>query len=124
MTLPLEDKIGQMLLVGFYGLEAPDYILDWLRAGRIGGVILFGRNVASPEQVARLTQQVHDAAKYPALVAIDQEGGTVARLREGFTESPGAMALSAGGNEKLAERMAKVLATEMRALGINWTYAP
>jgi beta-N-acetylhexosaminidase len=124
MTLPLEDKIGQMLLVGFYGLEAPDYILDWLREGRIGGVILFGRNVESPEQVARMTQQIHDAAKYPALVAIDQEGGTVARLREGFTESPGAMALSAGGNEKLAERMAQVLGTEMRALGINWTYAP
>lgn len=124
MTLPLEDKIGQMLLVGFYGLDAPDYILDWLREGRIGGVILFSRNVQSPQQVARLTQQIHEAAKYPALVAIDQEGGIVARLREGFTESPGAMALSAAGNEKLAERMAQVLGTEMKALGINWTYAP
>lgn len=124
MTRSLEDKIGQMLLVGFQGLEAPDYILDWLREGCIGGVILFGRNVESPEQVARMTQQIHETAKYPALVAIDQEGGAVARLREGFTESPGAMALSATGNEKLTERMAHILGEEMKALGINWTYAP
>lgn len=122
--LTLQDKIGQMLLVGFEGLAAPDYLLDWLREGRIGGVILFARNIESPTQVAKLTQQVHTAAKYPALVGIDQEGGTVARLREGFTESPGAMALSAAGDERLTERMSRVLAQEMHALGINWTYAP
>src|SRR5215207_6435364 len=94
MTLPLEDKIGQMLLAGFHGLEAPDYILDWLRQGRVGGVILFGRNVEIPAQLASLTRSLHEAAKYPLLIGIDQEGGTVARMRKQFSESPGAMALS------------------------------
>lgn len=123
--MELEDKIGQMLMVGFHGLEAPDYLLDWLRQGRAGGVILFARNVGSPAQLARLTGSLHDAAKYPLLIGIDQEGGTVARLRHGFTESPGAMALaSAGEGPALAEQISEILALEMQALGINWDFAP
>lgn len=111
-------------MVGFPGLTPPDYILDWLASGRINGVILFARNVESPEQLARLTQACHEAAGRPIFISIDQEGGLVARLRGGFTESPGAMALGAADDEALAERMSRVLATELRALGINWNYAP
>jgi len=122
--LSLEEKLGQMLMVGFHGHKAPDYILDWLGAGRIGGVILFARNVDSPHQLAELTKTLHSAAKYPILIAIDQEGGTVARLRAGYTESPGAMALGAADDPKLTEQVSGVLATELRALGINWNLAP
>lgn len=124
MTLTLEEKIGQMLVVGFHGHEPPPHILDWLREGRIGGVILFARNIDTPQQVAELIEALHDAAKHPILVAIDQEGGVVARLREGFTESPGAMALGAADDPKLTEEVSAVLAMEMRALGINWNLAP
>jgi beta-N-acetylhexosaminidase len=124
MILSLEEKIGQMLVVGFEGLEPPDYILDWLADGRIGGVILFARNVASPAQVVTLTQACHAVAARPILIAIDQEGGVVARLRDGFTESPGAMALGVADSEELAENVSAVLGTEMRALGINWNLAP
>ena len=113
-----------MLVVGFHGLEPPDHILSWLASGRIGGVILFARNIETPSQVAELTKTCHEAASRPILVAIDQEGGVVARLREGFTESPGAMALGAAGSEDLAERVSAVLGAEMRALGINWNLAP
>jgi len=120
----LEQKIGQMMYIGFDGLEPPDYVLDWLASGRIGGVYLFARNVASPQQLADLIQACHDAASSPILVGIDQEGGLVARLREGFTESPGMMALAASGDPTIAEHMAEVLAAEMYALGINWVFAP
>lgn len=123
-SLSLEEKIGQMLVIGFEGLTAPDYVLDWLASGQIGGVILFARNVASPAQLAELTQACHAAAARPILIAIDQEGGVVARLRDGFTESPGAMALSAAHSDQLAEEVSGVLAAEMRALGINWNLAP
>ncbi len=122
--LGLEEKIGQMLVVGFHGHEPPRHILDWLREGRIGGVILFARNIETPEQVAELTGALHGAARRPLLVAIDQEGGVVARLRGGFTESPGAMALGAADDPKLTEEVSAVLAAEMRALGINWNLAP
>jgi len=123
--MTLQEKVGRMFLVGFHGLEVPDHIIEWLQVGKIGGVILFARNVESAEQVRALTDKVREVAKFPPLIAIDQEGGTVARLREGFTESPGAMALSASENGvKHTEAVSKVLADEMRAVGINWTYAP
>ncbi len=118
------DKVGQMLMVGFHGLEAPQYILDWLKEGKVGGIILFARNVETPQQLADLCQSLHEAAKYPILISIDQEGGAVARLREGFSQSPGAMALSATDDEQLTEDVSRVLGQEMATLGINWTYAP
>src|SRR5262245_29679912 len=111
--LSLEQKVGQMMMVGFHGLKPPDYLLDWLGAGRVGGVILFARNIAGPKQVAELTQALREASTRPLLIAIDQEGGIVARLRDGFTESPGAMALGATDSEFLAEEVSAVLATEM-----------
>jgi len=123
-TFSLEEKIGQMMVAGFPGLEAPDYILDWLASGRIGGVILFARNVANPDQLLKLTQACHAAAQRPIMIAIDQEGGVVARLRDGFSESPGAMALGAADSVELAEQVSAVLGAEMRALGINWNLAP
>ena len=124
MTPSLEEKIGQMLVVGFHGYEPPPHILEWLRRGCVGGVILFARNIDTPEQVAELTKVLHEAARHPILVAIDQEGGVVARLRGGFTESPGAMALGAADDPGLTEEVSAVLATEMRALDINWNLAP
>jgi beta-N-acetylhexosaminidase len=126
MTKRIEERVGQMLMAGFDGLAAPAYFLDWLREGRLGGVILFARNVASPAQVAALTTQLHAASRYPLLIGIDQEGGTVARLRDGFSESPGAMALASirEQGETVTETVSGVLAREMDALGINWTYAP
>lgn len=113
-----------MLVVGFHGLDPPDHILRWLAHGRIGGVILFARNIDNPTQVAELTQACHEASSRPILIAIDQEGGVVARLREGFTESPGAMALGVADSEEIAEGVSAVMGTEMRALGINWNLAP
>ncbi len=122
--LSLEEKIGQMLVVGFHGTTAPPHITEWLREGRIGGVILFARNITTPKQVRELTQSLHQAAKHPILIAIDQEGGTVARLRTRYTESPGAMALGAADDPVLTEKVSRILGTELRALGINWNLAP
>ena len=128
MTTPqhIYQLIGQMFMVGFHGHTAPDYLLDWLRAGRVGGVILFARNIDTPQQVADLTRTLHEAAAYPLLISIDQEGGTVARLRKGFSESPGALALagSQGDPSAATQGASAVLGREMAALGINWTYAP
>ena len=124
MALTLRETIGQMMMVGFDGAAAPRHILNWLDSGQIGGVYLFARNIESPAQVKRLIESCRAASNHPILVGIDQEGGTVARLRKGFSESPGALALSASGKPQLAEDIAFMLGTEMAALGINWTFAP
>ena len=120
----LAEKVGQMMMVGFDGTRPPAHILEWLAAGRIGGIYLFARNIESPLQVKQLIDQCRAAAKRPILVGIDQEGGIVARLRAGFSESPGAMALGAAGDCRLAEDVAYMLGREMAALGINWNFAP
>lgn len=120
----LEQRAGQLFLFGFEGLSAPEHILAWLREGRLGGVILFSRNVASPSQLAELTHSLHSASPTPIFIAIDQEGGTVARLREGFTEAPSALALAKTGNPAHVETSYRLLGEEMRQLGINWDYAP
>ncbi len=122
--LSIADKVGQMMLVGFDGTKPPAHILEWLASGRIGGVYLFARNIESPAQVKALIDDCHAAAKYPILVGIDQEGGIVARLRQAFMESPGAMALGAAGDIQLAEEIAEMMGRELAALGINWNLAP
>lgn len=122
--LTLAQKVGRMMMVGFAGLRPPPYILDWLARGRIGGIYLFARNVQSPAQVQQLVAECRAAAPLPILVGIDQEGGIVARLRDGFSESPGNMALGAAQDPRLAEEVAAMLGRELAALGINWNFAP
>jgi beta-N-acetylhexosaminidase len=122
--MDLTQLVGQCFMVGFQGTSAPQYLLEWLHEGRVGGIILFARNVENPRQLAALTRSLHAAAAFPLLISIDQEGGTVARLRGGFTESPSAMALARTGSEDNARQAYAILGAEMRALGINWDYAP
>jgi beta-N-acetylhexosaminidase len=125
-----DQKVGQLMLIGFDGTAVDDELRSMITDYHIGGVILFARNVGSPEQVACLTNELQKIALksgYPGLfIAIDQEGGRVARLTEdaGFTEFPSAMALTATGDPENARRMAAAMAAEMRAVGINVDFAP
>jgi beta-N-acetylhexosaminidase len=129
-TLPLEQKIGQLMIIGFDGPEADSALLEMISKYHIGGVILFARNVRSTKQVTELTnklQRTAIASGSPGLfIAIDQEGGRVARLTEdkGFTEFPSAMAIGATADPENAYRMASTMAAEMRAVGINIDFAP
>lgn len=85
-------KIGQMLMVGFRGTDVNDDMLisKDIRAGRVGGVILFNtdthiggiRNIQSPMQLKKLTTKLQSMSPVPLLIAIDQEGGKVSRLKE------------------------------------------
>ncbi|TLS50921.1 beta-N-acetylhexosaminidase [Paenibacillus antri] len=126
--MTLRDKIGQMLLVGFHGTDVPEELRSLITEGRIGGVILFARNVESPAQVARLTASLQRAAAEagvpPLWISIDQEGGMVARLTEGVALMPGNMALGATDDPSLAYEAALVAGLELCALGINMNYAP
>ncbi len=124
------QKVGQLMIIGFDGTAVDDELRRMIAEYHIGGVILFARNVQSPEQVARLTNDLQTIALEsgdPGLfIAIDQEGGRVARLTEdtGFTEFPSAMALTATGDPENARQMAAAMAAEMRAVGINVDFAP
>jgi beta-N-acetylhexosaminidase len=129
--MTIEEKCAQMMFVGFKSTELPEQYATALATHGLGGIILFTRNVRSPEQTLALTTAIQAAAGrsrlgVPAAISIDQEGGTVVRMDEpsGYTHMPGNMALGAADDETLTYRAARVMAAEMRAVGINWNYAP
>lgn len=138
-SLP-EPELGQMLMLGFRGttLRADNPILEDLRERRIGGVILYerdlparasNRNITGPGQLKGLTDQLRAASRSqaPLWVAIDQEGGRVARLREkdGFpAPGPSAQDLGTLDDEALTVAAARRTAATLQAAGVNVNFAP
>jgi beta-N-acetylhexosaminidase len=96
----------------------------------VGGVILFARNYQDPEQIAALTGAIHALRDPHLLVAVDQEGGRVQRFREGFTRLPpaGALGILAGRDpghaRRAATEVAWLMAAELRAVGVDFSFAP
>src|SRR6478672_4845278 len=125
MPSTLRREIGQLLIAGFNGHQLSPELRALAREFGLGGVILFARNVAEPEQVAELS---HEAAglvpDLPLWVSVDQEGGRVARLKAPFTEWPAMATLGRSGDPRLAARFARALAAELKAVGITLDYAP
>src|SRR5262249_9758275 len=125
MPSALRREIGQLLIAGFDGHQISPELRSLAREFGLGGVILFARNVVGPEQVAELA---FDASRLtpdlPLWVSVDQEGGRVARLKAPFTEWPPMATLGRSGDLTLAERFARALASELKAVGITLDYAP
>ena len=121
----LRRQIGQLLIAGFNGTGLPIELRSIAREFSLGGIILFARNITEPEQVAEMT---YEAARLvpdlPSWVSVDQEGGRVARLKAPFTEWPPMATLGRSGDTALAERFARALASELKAVGISLDYAP
>jgi beta-N-acetylhexosaminidase len=117
--------MGRLAIVGFHGHSVPSDLRQLVAEFDLGGVIYFPRNVVEPVQVAELSREVASLAReWPFWISVDQEGGRVARLRSPFTEWPPAITLGRSGDEQLAERFARALAAELRAVGINLDFAP
>lgn len=128
MTAQTADAAGSRVIVDFPGHEITPPLERLVREGRIGGVILFAKNIRSPAQVRTLTADLQrlaaGAGLPPLFITIDQEGGVVNRLTEGFTVFPGAMALAAAGRAEDAAAAGRITAVELRGLGVNTNHAP
>src|SRR3954471_14680499 len=121
----LRRQAGRLLTAGFGGHQVPVELASLAREFSLGGVILFARNISEPEQVAELCwESARLVPDLPLWVSVDQEGGRVARLKAPFTEWPPMATLGRSGDAPLAERFARALATELRAVGITLDYAP
>lgn len=119
-----------MLVIGVAGTELTAQEREWLQHDAVAGVILFKRNFASRGQVAELSAAIRAAAPRPQLICVDQEGGRVQRFREGYSALPplqGFDALYATDREAalaLAEQHAWLMASEVRASGVDLSFAP
>lgn len=119
-----------MLMIGIAGTALAAHEQAWLQHEACAGVVLFARNIVSPEQVAKLTARLRAAAPRPILIAIDQEGGPVQRLRDGYTALPALQRLGVLWRDdppaalQLAREHAWLMASEVRASGIDLSFAP
>ena len=114
-----------MLIIGISGTELQSSERAWLAHRAVAGVILFSRNFASREQVVRLIGQLREASPRPILICVDQEGGRVQRFREGFFRLPALQPLGQSADAlSLAREHAWLMASEMRAIGIDLSFAP
>lgn len=121
----LRRHVGQLLIAGFDGVSAPVELRAIAREFDLGGAIFFARNVESPDQVAEASYELRMLGRdEPAWVAIDQEGGRVARLRAPFTEWPPMAALGRADDEALVRRFAAALGAELAAVGVTLDFAP
>jgi beta-N-acetylhexosaminidase len=121
----IRRQIGQLVVAGFDGMSVAGELRRLASEFDLGGLILFARNVESPEQVAEIAREAQSLRReLPLWVSLDQEGGRVARLREPFTRWPPMIALGRSGDSELAERFAGALAAELSAVGITLDYAP
>jgi beta-N-acetylhexosaminidase len=120
----LERRAGRLLFVGLPVTRLDRHWRELLREVRPGGVILFGRNVESAEQVALLTAQIRDAAGSDVLIGVDQEGGLVDRFRDICEPAPSAKSVRDAGRADLAEKFGHLTARALRLLGCNVNFAP
>lgn len=125
----ISDKIGQLLFIGLKGTsltaEEKKFIVD----NNIGGVVLFGRNISTLEELHKLTTEIHSLKnlridKSPIFIGIDMEGGRVARLSEPFTLWPPLKKLGDLDSASTAFEMAESMGQELKAVGINVDFAP
>ena len=130
-TMTLEIKIGQMLMAGVAGPTLGDDARHVIGDLHVGNVVLMGPNVHSPEQVLRLTRDLQALALQAngvgLLVATDQEGGLVQRLRgiDGFTLLPGAAAVGRAQRDPgLLRRYGRMVGDELAAVGVTIDFAP
>src|ERR671917_1457803 len=123
-SLPLEQKIGQLLYVGLPGTEYDAETRELVEYVRPGGVIIFGRNVASAPQLRGLLDSVRASSEIEPLLGVDQEGGLVDRLRRICTPMPAARTIRQHGDLAAARSLGRITGEVLRMLGFNINFTP
>jgi beta-N-acetylhexosaminidase len=123
-SLPLEQQIGQLFFIGLPGTELDADTRQLIEEVKPGGVIIFGRNVASPQQLRGLLDSIREMLPTAPLFGIDQEGGLVDRLRRIFTPMPAARTIRQHGDLAGARKLGSITGEVLRLLGLNINFAP
>jgi len=125
--LTLDEKIGQLFLFGFIGTDFQTHLKHILQNYHPGGIILFGRNIKTAAQVLKLNSQaqrfVVSKTSVPLLIAVDQEGGTVSRIKSSPPQ-PSALAIGNTDSPDLSEKIGFYTGKILKSLGFNLNLAP
>src|SRR5215475_5751989 len=120
----LRRQVGQLLILGYDGLEVDGKLRTTLSTLQPGGVILFARNIEEPKQTWRLLRESQATTRVPMFLCVDLEGGTVDRLKKVIAPAPSVEQVFATQNRKLFRMHGNILGLEARALGFNTDFAP
>lgn len=125
-SMTLKEKVGQMVMIGIHGTDVTEDSLFMLHQYHIGGIILFDRNMESQEQVKLLNAHLQEQAgeKVPLFIAVDEEGGAVARMKDKLPPPPAAQEIGETGDPANAKKWAVKTAQALKAIGFNVNFAP
>lgn len=127
-SLTVEEKIGQLFIVGFSGKNVSNSLIQAVNNYHFGNFIYFGENVENNAMIAKMSDDIQDLVLgdvgIPAFIAMDHEGGMVVRLTENATHFLGNMGLAATFNPQNAYTAGKLSGSELRHYGINFNFAP
>src|SRR5437588_7578238 len=122
--MKLEHRIGQLLMIGLPGPELDLVTRGMLQSIQPGGVLLNAHNIDSAQQVVELTSAIGSLVEVPPIIAVDQEGGRIDRLKNIFSPMPSADLLRASDEASIAARVGEIAAEALRTLGFNLNLAP
>ncbi|MFY9557512.1 MAG: glycoside hydrolase family 3 N-terminal domain-containing protein [Blastocatellia bacterium] len=122
--MKLEHRIGQLLMIGLPGPQLDLMTRSLLQSIQPGGILLNTHNIESAQQVVELTSAIRSLIEVPPIIAVDQEGGRVDRLKHIYSAMPSADLLRASGDASIAARMGEIAAEALRTLGFNVNFAP
>lgn len=124
-SMTLDEKIGQMIITGFDGSEYNDDMDRLINEYKVGGVILFARNIEDSSQMIELTRALQENNNnIPLFISIDEEGGRVSRLPDDIEKFPAAFDIGLINNDQTAYENGKEIGYILKRLGINLDYAP
>ena len=126
-NMTLEEKIGQMVIIGLDGYTMDDNTRTMIEDNRVGGFILFGENVKSSDQLLALVNSLkstNSKNKIPLFISVDQEGGRVNRMPKEIKNLPASKTIGEVNNGEFSYEIGSILGEEIKAFGFNMDFAP
>jgi beta-N-acetylhexosaminidase len=123
-ALDLRQQVGQLLIMGFDGHAMDSKLRITLSSLQPGGMILFARNIESPQQTWSLLRDCQDTARLPMFLCVDMEGGNVDRLKDIIAPTPSAEKVFSTSTARLFRMHGNIIGLEVRAMGFNTDFAP
>ena len=126
-SMTLEEKIGQLIVVGFDGVEINEEIINLIEEYKVGGFILFSRNIVDEFQTLKLLNEIkkiNSKNDIPLFLSIDEEGGKVSRLPSVYPRLPEAVKLGERNDKDLSYKFGTILGERVKSLGFNMNFSP
>ena len=125
-NMSLAEKAGQVVICGLKGYEIDSDVTSLIQDSKVGGVILFAKNIKNSTQLATITNSIKNLSnpEIPPIIAIDEEGGMVTRMPSDIESMPSAYSIAQTGNTDLCYQSGEIIGKQLNALGLSTGFSP